>query len=507
MKVLLVNPPCGPRTIGMRHISRIEPLGLETIGAAVSQEHEVRLVDMLVRPADLLHTLKGFKPDVAGVTCEAVRSGPAKAVLRTIRRIAPECLNVVGGQHPSGFPEDFDDPAVDLIVQGEGAAAFREICQARAAGRTRFEHVAGILARTPKGLKATEPRPAPVTLDDQPAPDRSLTAAYRKHYYYILEPSAAAVRTSYGCAHRCTFCPSALYSGGRFIGRDPKLLFQEIAGLREPFVFFADNGSFHDVDRMRRLGQMLLDAGIKKRYLTYVRADTIAREPELFELWARAGLSIAMIGLEALDQESLRGFRKGTTTSQNERAVRLLEDLGVTISGGFLVEPSATAADFERMDRYVKTHPSIVHAEFTPLTPFPGTKYYEQHKESVLTRDWEVFDMQHFVQRTAMPVRDLYGMMMRSYRKVVLRAMFKEWLWLPIRGLRQRKWRLARGLLANGRALSRAHLHVPEVAAASGAPAPARARRLDAKEAPQPVMPPFLGTSTPDYAEGRTGAV
>ncbi|MGA2259575.1 MAG: hypothetical protein ABSG53_33280 [Thermoguttaceae bacterium] len=35
MRVLLVHPPCGPRTIGLRHIARMEPLGLETVGAWV----------------------------------------------------------------------------------------------------------------------------------------------------------------------------------------------------------------------------------------------------------------------------------------------------------------------------------------------------------------------------------------------------------------------------------------------------------------------------------------
>jgi hopanoid C-3 methylase len=120
MKVLLVNPPCGPRTIGMRYICRIEPLGLEQIGAAVSGEHETRLVDMQVRPADLQATLKEFMPDVAGVTTETVRVGPALDVLRTIRRAAPDCINVIGGHHPTVFPEDFNDPAVDLVALGEG---------------------------------------------------------------------------------------------------------------------------------------------------------------------------------------------------------------------------------------------------------------------------------------------------------------------------------------------------------------------------------------------------
>lgn len=47
MRILLIHPPCGPRTMGVRHIARLEPLGLELIGAAVSGEHDVRLVDIL----------------------------------------------------------------------------------------------------------------------------------------------------------------------------------------------------------------------------------------------------------------------------------------------------------------------------------------------------------------------------------------------------------------------------------------------------------------------------
>ena len=469
MRVLLVNPPCGPRTIGMRHIARIEPLALETIGAAVKEGNEVRLVDMLTYPGDLLATLKHFKPDVVGVTTEAVRSGQAKNVLRTIRRLVPDCLTVVGGHHPTLFPDDFEDPAVDLVVRGEGVETFAEICAARKAGATNFEHIAGLMIRSDFGLKPTDPRPIPTTLDHHPFPDRSLTARYRKHYYYITEPSAAGMRLSMGCEHSCTFCPNPLYSQNCFAARDPRKMFEEICSIQEPFIYFCDNGTFHEVDRMRTLGQMLLDAEIKKRYLTYVRADTIVNNPDLFELWARAGLSIAMIGLEALDDKELDGFQKGTHMSHNEGAVRFLEEIGVGISAGFLVKPTFTRQDFKRLNRYIRTHPSIIHAEFTPITPFPGTKYYAQQKPNVLTTEWEVYDMQHFVTRTPIATKKLYRMMLGSYRKIVRRVIRQERLYWPHRGFRPDKLRLLGGLIANALTMRSAHRHVP-AAPADGAP-------------------------------------
>ncbi len=502
MRVLLVNPPCGARTIGMRHISRIEPLALETIGAAVKEGNKVQLVDMLTYPGDLLATLKHFKPDVVGVTTEAARSGQAKNVLRTIRRLVPDCLTVVGGHHPTLFPDDFEDPAVDLVVHGEGVETFAEICAARKAGATTFEHIAGLKIRTSVGLKSTDPRPIPTTLDHHPFPDRSLTARYRKHYYYITEPSAAGMRLSMGCEHSCTFCPNPLYAQNCFATRDPQKMFEEICSIQEPFIYFCDNGTFHEVDRMRTLGQMLLDAGIKKRYLTYVRADTIVNNPDLFELWAQAGLSIAMIGLEALDDKELDGFQKRIHMSQNEGAVRFLEEIGVGISAGFLVKPTFTQQDFTQLNRYIRTHPSIMHAEFTPITPFPGTKYYEQQKQNVLTTDWEVYDMQHFVTRTPIPTKKLYGMMLGSYRKIVHRVIRQERLYWPHRGFRPDKLRLLRGLIANSLSFCSAHRHVP--------PAPADAEHQIIHErdtacvnGPAATPKPSAVMSSADNADSR----
>jgi len=463
LRILLIHPPCSERTMGVRRIARLEPLGLETIGAAVSADHEVRLVDMLSRPGDLMRTLKRFRPDVAGVTTEAVRSAQAIEALRTVRRTAPDCLTLVGGYHPTTFPETFADPAVDLCVLGEGTAAFAEICAARQAGARSFRHIPGLMVRTDNGLDPTEPRPLPTALDDQPLPDRALTARYRKGYYYVTEPSAAAMRLSFGCRHGCSFCTSPLYAGNHYVGRDVDAMFREICSIREPFIYFGDNGAFHDVDRTRRLGQMLIDHGVRKRYLCYVRTDTVAKNTELFELWARAGLSFAMIGLEALDDDALSGFNKGTSTSVNEQAVRFLEEIGVSILAGFVIRPDAGPEDFERLDRYIEAHPSIVHAEFTPLTPFPGTRYHEQQRHNVIATDWDLYDMQHFVVRTELPQEELYRLMVRSYTKVVLRVMRNEKLWWPFVGIRKRKLRLLKGLLSNRAAYLRAHRHVAAV--------------------------------------------
>lgn len=460
MNVLLVNPPCGPRTIGLRNIARIEPLNLELLGAALNGRCQVKIVDMEVAPGDLARYLATFRPDVVGVTSEIVHADTAKEVLRRVRRAAPHCLTVVGGHHPTVWPQDFLDPSVDLVVRGEGVATFAEICAARAGGADSFDHIAGIMIREEGRLVPTPPRPVPTTLDDQPVPDRGLTARYRDRYFYLWEKRVAAVRSSAGCSYPCVFCSCRVYSNGMFIPRSPELLVEEIRRIEEQFVYLCDDHAFHDPQRMADLADRLLSAGIRKRYFTYARADSIADNPELFRLWARAGLSLVMTGLESLDHERLRRSGKRIEKGKDEAALAVLADLGIGMSAGFLVEPHFTERDFAAIDDYVRRHPAIVLTEFTPLTPFPGTPLHRQVAKDILTQDRQVYDLQHFLMPTTTPSQRLYRLMRRAYGRVILRAFSRARLWArPMWSLHF--LRLLVGLARNFRALGRAHLHVP----------------------------------------------
>jgi len=463
MNILLINPPCGPRTIGLRNIARIEPLNLELLGAALPADYDIRLVDMEVAPGDLARVLATFRPDVVGVTSEVVHVATALDALRRVRAVAPECLTVVGGHHPTVWPQDYLDPVVDLVVLGEGVATFREICAARAAGADDFGHIPGLATCRDGQLAPTRPRSLPRTLDEQPMPDRSLTARYRDRYFYLWKPRVAAVRSSVGCSYPCIFCSCRVYSNGGFIARSPELLVEEIAGLDEPFVYLCDDHAFHDPERMRELAQRLLAAGIRKEYFTYARADSIAENPELFRLWARAGLRLVMTGLESVDHERVRRNGKRIAQGSDEAALRLLDEIGVGMSAGFLVEPHFTRRDFAAIDAYVRRHPAIVLTELTPLTPFPGTPLYRKVSGEILTADRAVYDLQHFLTPTETEPRRLYRLMRGAYARIIPRALWRARVW---RGpmWRPHFFKVLLGVWRNFRALGRAHQDVPQPA-------------------------------------------
>jgi radical SAM superfamily enzyme YgiQ (UPF0313 family) len=77
----------------------------------------------------------------------------------------------------------------------------------------------------------------------------------------------------------------------------------EIASLPQEYVYFVDDETFTNAKRMRRLAEILIDRGIKKKYLSWARSNTICSHPDLFKLWKKAGLELVYIGFESLEEK------------------------------------------------------------------------------------------------------------------------------------------------------------------------------------------------------------
>ncbi|NVM57375.1 MAG: cobalamin B12-binding domain-containing protein, partial [Desulfobacterales bacterium] len=343
MKILLIEPAKAPSTIGGEDVFLYEPLALEYVAAGVAKDHDVRILDLRLGKA-LPDVLTDFRPDVVGITSYTVHVNPVRRLFEQIKRWNPQVLTVVGGHHATVVPEDFFSPFIDLIVIGEGVLAFREIITRFERGG-KFDGIPGIAFAKGDSFVRTDPQ-AVVDLDAFPFPDRRLTAKYRKHYYSEWMKPLASIRTSKGCPYRCKFCALWKLTGGRYLRRKPEKVVEELADLDEEFVFFADDESLVDSRRMKKLATLIRDAGIRKQYFLYGRSDTIARNPELLEMWRDIGLERVFVGLEFFRDKDLNDIRKGSTLSDNEKAVEILQDLGIEIYASFIVRPEFNKADF-----------------------------------------------------------------------------------------------------------------------------------------------------------------
>ncbi|UCF89635.1 MAG: cobalamin-dependent protein [bacterium] len=403
MKVLLIQPPSHNDLVD--RIFLHEPLALECVGAGlVDDGHRVVLLDARLEP-DIEGLFTGLAPDIVGLTGFTSHVTIIRDIAKRLKRLRPETLVVTGGHHATVCPEDFNIPEIDLVVVGEGVQAMREIalCHGEGAG---FDGIEGLAFPGSSGMTFTGPRAHPA-LDDLPFPDRTLTKRYREYYFNEWLRPMASIRTSLGCTSRCDFCSLWSITGGHYLRRSAASVVAEMSTIAEPNVFFCDDESMCDVHRMDELADAIREAGIRKKYFLYARADTVVRHPELFAKWRDIGLAQVFVGMETFSDARLESMNKEMTVVQQMQAARILERLNVLLYANFMVDPDYTQADFKELKRHVRAL-GLRYAAFSVLTPLPGSELYERKKQELLSRDPEMVDMLHAITPTALPLKEFY---------------------------------------------------------------------------------------------------
>ena len=432
MKILLVNPPNCGRSIPeeeygidtIKMIFRGEPLALEVIAGNLDG-HAVAIADLKADPGALESALGRFEPDLfgfTGVACEA----------NTVLRLAGEvkrrgaALVVVGGHHASCDPAFFNHEAVDYVVVGLGKLSFRELIDA-IDGRTVAAGIAGVAKTNPGGrLKYVRRTYSIADLVDDRPPRYDLVAAHRDQYVMSgVGGKVGFVASAYGCTHRCTFCSIPNMTGGRYLIHRPASVLRDMRLLGDiPVVRLVDANTFGDPEDALRLGQAMVESGLKKAIVADVRAETVTRHPELFRLWKQAGLAVAVIGFEEITDAGLARLNKRSSVAANIEAMAILKDLGIRVVGDFIVSPDYTEADFEALERFAGSHavdlplPSI-------LTPLPGTPLHREMQPRITIHDLDYYTFTNAVCPTRMEPRlfyQAYAAMLKRFLKHISHA-------------------------------------------------------------------------------------
>lgn len=413
MKILLVQPAKPEKALGGEDFHIYEPLALEYLAAGVAGDHDVRILDMRLE-ADLDSVLRGYQPDVVGITSYTVHVNAVKRLFKQIKAFNTDIVSVVGGHHATVMPEDFYTPYIDVIVTGEGVFSFREII-------LRLEKkmdLSGIPAAVyvENGPIVIHQGDRETDLDALPFPRRDLTAHYRNSYFSEWMRPLASIRTSRGCLFRCRFCALWKLTEGRYVTRKPECILEELGTIEEKWVFFADDESLLDTKRMRVLADLIQKAGIEKRYFLYGRSDTVAKHPDLIEQWKKVGLERIFVGLEFMRDADLKFLRKGSTAENNKTAVAVLKSLGIDIFPTFIVRPEFGRSDFADLKKYCLDL-DLNFIGFPVLTPLPGTDLYNEVKDKLTTSNYDYFDFFHILLPTSLPMRDFYKELKTLYKR------------------------------------------------------------------------------------------
>jgi len=437
MRVLAVHPGC---LMYSRIYLRLEPLGLELVAAAARKAgHEVQLIDLQVETQEeYLRRLERWRPDAVAFSLNYLANVPEVLDLaKATRQRLPDCVILAGGHSASFIAPELlrqAEGALDCVLRGEGESAIGPLLDAAGRDRRALQAVPGAVTLDGEG-----PPPGFVKHLDDLVPARDLLRHRRRYFMGQLDP-CASIEFSRGCPWDCTFCSAWTFYGRTYRMKTPARAVEEIEQIREPGLFILDDVAFIQAEHGLAIGEAIARKAIRKRYWLETRADVLLRNREVFRLWSRIGLKTMFIGIEAIDEEGLRKFRKRVSASRNFEALEVARGLGVNVAINIIADPAWDPERFRIVRQWCLEIPEVVNISVN--TPYPGTETWATESRRLTTRDYRLFDIQHAVLPTRLPLPDFYAELVQTQQVLNRKHLGSRQLW--------RTARTAARLLARG---------------------------------------------------------
>ncbi|RCX16324.1 methyltransferase [Anaerobacterium chartisolvens] len=405
MKILLIWPPLPEYCVLTQEFSCCEPLGLEYIAAPVIDKFGVEILDMRF-DKNLLEVLKQKEPDIVGLSIPYTTTvNVCNDLLKIIKAYNPNIKVIIGGHHPTVGLRHISTEYVDYVIVGEGVETLRNLLEAIAQNGD-LREING-LAFKASGEFIYNKSYELQTLDYYPQPARNLTAKYRDKYFHAHYKPVALMRFSYGCPYNCSFCVLWKLCNRKYISRNNELVVKELLELDNENIYVVDDEAFINTDNMNDLADRIQKNNIKKKYHMYVRSDTVAKNPGLFEKWASIGLDSVLMGLESIFEDDLNEYNKSISSKTAYESLKILHSNGVEVRANFIIKPDYSKEKFHLVRKAVEQY-DIDRPTFAVLTPFYGTDEYEKVKDKFIIEKLEFFDCYHTFMKTALPLKEFY---------------------------------------------------------------------------------------------------
>ncbi|MCL1985020.1 MAG: B12-binding domain-containing radical SAM protein, partial [Betaproteobacteria bacterium] len=336
---------------------------------------------ILVEEKNTYKELAYLNPAVVGYSCMTGQQTWVRESVRKARAAGMTSLCLMGGPHPTFFPEELEASEVDGICRGEGESVVLSLLQALEAG----DNYRSLLGTWWKADGQSIRNPMALLLEDLdtlPPPDRS----YYGRYPFLATNPYKTFITGRGCPFNCTFCFNhalvELYGKpARYIRRhspeyvlDDLLRVQRAWGLDE--VRFSDDHFTMDIQWLRAF-LPAYSKHVGRPYSVNARVDTLSEEK--IAMLAESGCRLVCFGVET-GREDLRNavLKKVITNDHIHEAARLLKKYKIPfLTSNIIGLPNETPRDAwatVRLNQKIRTPLPW----YSMMQYFPGTQIFDQ---------------------------------------------------------------------------------------------------------------------------------
>lgn len=318
---------------GFQPTQGIADLALPTVAAMAPSDFEIELCDEYVQPVDF-----DTDAEVVGLTGKITQASRMSALAHEFRRRGKTVL--IGGPYASLSPEAVRD-SCDILVRGEMEEIAEEVFSDILRNRAQEEY---------EGTR----------------PDLALSPLPRWDLYPNDRTLLGCVQTSRGCPFQCEFCDVIQYLGRNQRHKPVENILAELDQLYRigyRAVFLADDNFTVYRQRAKEVLAALADWNRDRpdgpmAFGTQVSIDA-ARDDELLDLCADAGMTWVFIGIETPNEESLKETRKRQNVGVDlPSQIQRFLDRGISVTGGMIVGFDADGPDiFQRQYEFAMSVP------------------------------------------------------------------------------------------------------------------------------------------------------
>jgi len=185
-------------------------------------------------------------------------------------------------------------------------------------------------------------------------------------------------------------------------------------------VQIVDDDFLVNTVRLWEFIRLVKEEDIQKTYICYARADFVANNEAIVKALSEIGFKYFLVGLEAVTDNELKGYNKGTTMDHNKECVRVISATSAECIGLMIAPLDATKQYFEALYQWV-VETKLNYVTVSIFTPIPGTGLYDEYKDRITSTDITDWDFLHLVLEPTQLTRKefykaYYKLFMRLYR-------------------------------------------------------------------------------------------
>jgi anaerobic magnesium-protoporphyrin IX monomethyl ester cyclase len=434
LKILFVEPPKDVWFVMGEYLP--PPYGIIQLAALLekkSRDVEIEVLDCNARQIDwdgLEKHIASSSPDI--VASSSLATCNAYSVIRTLetaKKVNAQILTITGGQHFTATAEESlrQYPEIDVIIRGEGEETLAELVS-DADRKTVYTHVQGLSFRQKDRIVHNPARPLIENLEELPYPGYHFVEDTMQKYHFAAmagrDVPYALIEGSRGCPFECTFCTQWQHWQGKWRTKSAKRIADEIefcyVNFGSRFIWLTDD-NFGAGPRAGEIADEIIKRKMTEDLTWFVQArcDDIVADKDVLPKLRKSGLSWVLLGVENHADSTLQSFKKGIKRHDAELAVKLLKENGIFAHAMFIIgERKDSVQSISGLRRFAdELDPDF--ALFSVLTPFPGTRIYEEAKTKGWIEDfnWSHYDMVHATMPTeTLSVKQLQEELYECYR-------------------------------------------------------------------------------------------